>query len=65
MMGLGITEILLVSLVVIFFFGAKKIPIIAKGLGTGIRNFKGELKKPEITNDDETAEDALETEESY
>ena len=65
MMDLGITEILLVSLVVIFFFGAKKIPIIAKGLGTGIRNFKGELKKPEITNDDETAEDALETEESY
>ena len=65
MMGLGITEILLVSLVVIFFFGAKKIPIIAKGLGTGIRNFKGELKKPEITNDDETAEDALETKESY
>ena len=65
MMGLGITEILLISLFVILFFGAKKIPIMAKGLGKGIRNFKGELKKPEITNDDETAEDALETKESY
>ncbi|HIF38155.1 MAG TPA: twin-arginine translocase TatA/TatE family subunit [Gemmatimonadetes bacterium] len=66
MMGLGITEILLIFLFVIFFFGgAKKIPMIAKGLGTGIRNFKGELKKPESTNDDETSENSSDTEESY
>ncbi|MDE0806331.1 MAG: twin-arginine translocase TatA/TatE family subunit [Longimicrobiales bacterium] len=65
MMGLGFGEVLLILLILLFFFGAKKIPIMAKGLGTGIRNFKGELKKPESTNDDETTEDSIETEESY
>lgn len=44
MFGLGIWEITLVILVVLLFFGAKRIPQIGKGLGEGIRNFKGGLK---------------------
>ncbi len=33
-------EIILVLAVVLILFGAKKIPELAKGLGTGIREFK-------------------------
>jgi len=44
---LGFTEILLVALVLLFFFGAKRIPEIAKGLGGGIKGFKSEIKEPE------------------
>jgi sec-independent protein translocase protein TatA len=44
MFGLG--ETLLILAVVVLFFGAGRLPQIAKGLGHGIRNFKGELKAP-------------------
>ena len=38
--GLGGQELLLIFLAVIFLFGAKKIPELARGLGKGIREFK-------------------------
>ena len=38
--GIGPWEILLVFLVVLLLFGAKRIPEIAKGLGKGITEFK-------------------------
>jgi sec-independent protein translocase protein TatA len=37
---LGGHEILIILLIVILLFGAKKIPELAKGLGTGIKEFK-------------------------
>ena len=59
-------ELLLLSLAIIatpgilgllvLVFGAKKIPLIARGLGQGIRNFKGELKAPE--DDPESRDDS-------
>lgn len=39
-MSFGIGEILLVLALVVLFFGAKRIPQIARGVGEGIRNFK-------------------------
>jgi sec-independent protein translocase protein TatA len=42
--GLGVGELLLIVLVLLFFFGAKRIPEIAKGIGGGIKTFKAELK---------------------
>jgi sec-independent protein translocase protein TatA len=39
-MGLGSTEIVLILFVVLLLFGGKKIPELAKGLGSGIKNFK-------------------------
>ena len=36
----GMGEWLLIGLVVLVFFGARKIPEFAKGLGRGIREFK-------------------------
>ncbi len=38
--GLGMSEILLIALVVLLFFGGKKIPELMKGLGKGVRSFK-------------------------
>lgn len=34
------TEILIIALVVLLFFGGKKIPELMKGLGKGVRSFK-------------------------
>ncbi len=34
------SEILLIALVVLLFFGGKKIPEMMKGLGKGVRSFK-------------------------
>jgi sec-independent protein translocase protein TatA len=47
--GLGGQEVLLILLVILIFFGAKKIPELARGLGKGIREFKDATK--EIKND--------------
>lgn len=38
--GLGMQEILLIVLVVLLFFGGKKIPELMKGIGKGVRSFK-------------------------
>lgn len=38
--GLGMQEVLLIALVVLLFFGGRKIPELMKGLGKGIRSFK-------------------------
>ena len=38
--GIGVQELLLIFLVVLLLFGAKRIPDIANGLGKGIRDFR-------------------------
>ncbi|MEQ9468647.1 MAG: twin-arginine translocase TatA/TatE family subunit [Ekhidna sp.] len=45
----GWTEMLIIALFIIIFFGAKKIPEIARGMGKGIREFKDATK--EIKNE--------------
>jgi sec-independent protein translocase protein TatA len=40
---MGVMELLLIGGGILLFFGAKKIPTLARGLGEGIRNFKGEM----------------------
>jgi sec-independent protein translocase protein TatA len=37
---LGPTELLLILAIVLVFFGGRKIPEIARGLGEGIRHFR-------------------------
>lgn len=51
--GLGTTEVLVIMVVILVFFGAKRIPELARGLGKGIREFKDATK--EIKNDIENA----------
>lgn len=40
MANFGLTEILLILAVVVLLFGARKIPELMKGIGTGIKEFK-------------------------
>ncbi len=50
MFGIGTTEILLITLLVILLFGAKKLPELAKSFGSGIKEFKKEFKEINVTN---------------
>lgn len=43
--NMGGYEILLILVVILIFFGAKKIPELARGLGRGIREFKDATKE--------------------
>ena len=56
--NLGAGEIILILLVILILFGAKKIPELAKGLGKGMSEFKKGLKdvEDEIKNADKDAE---------
>jgi len=40
MPSLGATEVILIVLVFILLFGAKKIPELMRGLGSGLKEFK-------------------------
>ena len=43
--GLGVTELVLILLIVLLVFGAGKLPQIGDALGKSIRNFKSATKK--------------------
>ena len=47
------SEVLLIALVVLLFFGGKKIPELMKGLGKGVRSFKEGMNN--IENDIENS----------
>lgn len=42
--GVGFQEVLLIALVVLLFFGGKKIPELMKGLGRGVKSFKDGMR---------------------
>lgn len=45
--GVGFQEVLLIALVVLLFFGGKKIPELMKGLGKGVKSFKDGMRDVE------------------
>jgi sec-independent protein translocase protein TatA len=45
--GLGMTEMILIFMVVLLLFGAKRLPEIGSSLGKGIREFKSSVKEIE------------------
>ncbi len=54
--NLGTPEILIIGLIILILFGAKRIPEFMQGLGKGVREFKkaardiqDEIEKPEET----------------
>lgn len=52
MFGLGTTELILILVIVVIFFGAGKLPEVGAGIAKGIRNFKHNLKdEPAKDND--------------
>jgi sec-independent protein translocase protein TatA len=40
MFRLGVPELLIIGVLILFLFGGKKLPEMGKGIGEGIRNFK-------------------------
>lgn len=42
--NIGTTEIVVIAVVVLIFFGGKKLPELAKGVGDAIREFKKSSK---------------------
>lgn len=60
MPNLGPTELIILLVIVLLLFGAKRIPELAKGLGTGMREFKnsssGKYEEVENDKDEEKAE---------
>jgi sec-independent protein translocase protein TatA len=58
--SLGLSELLVILVIVVIVFGASKLPQLGKGLGEGISNFRDGLKgkdepKPLPKADDKTA----------
>lgn len=64
MFGLGTPEIILIAIVILVLFGAKKIPDLMSGMGKGIKEFKkassdfgDELKGDKVTRSVSADED--------
>ncbi len=38
--NLGVTELIIIAVLLILFFGARKLPELAQGIGKGIREFR-------------------------
>ena len=59
LLTIGWAEILLIALIILLLFGAKKIPELMKGMGKGVKSFKDGLngvEEPEIKEDKEKKE---------
>jgi sec-independent protein translocase protein TatA len=62
----GTTEIIIIAIIILVLFGAKRIPELAKGLGQGIKEFRkasNDIKK-EIEDSSRDIDDAVNSEET-
>ena len=61
MFGLGLPELIIILIIVLIVFGAKRLPDIGAGIGQGIRNFKDATSK--VDKDDQKKIDDNQAEE--
>jgi len=52
--SIGPTELILILLIVIIIFGAKKLPELGKSIGEGIKNFKKSVNEGKSDDKDST-----------
>ncbi|HBQ60568.1 MAG TPA: twin-arginine translocase TatA/TatE family subunit [Balneolaceae bacterium] len=59
--GIGAPEVLIIAIFVLVFFGAKRIPELARGVGQGIKEFRQASKdiKQEIEESSRDINDAV------
>ena len=53
---LGATELIVILLIVVLLFGARKIPDLARSLGEGIKNFRTGIKGSDNDTKDDGAD---------
>lgn len=53
---IGTTELLIIAIVALLFFGGKKIPELMRGLGAGIKSFKDGMKDGEVADKEQKTE---------
>jgi sec-independent protein translocase protein TatA len=59
LLRIGWVEILVIALIVLLLFGARKIPELMRGMGKGVKSFKDGMngvEEPEIKEDKEKKE---------
>lgn len=56
MFGLGMQELIIIFVIIMVLFGAKKLPEMGKGLGRGIREFKNATNQMGDDNDEKNVE---------
>jgi len=52
--SIGPTELILILLIVIIIFGAKKLPDLGRSIGEGIKNFKKSVNEAKDSDKDKT-----------
>jgi sec-independent protein translocase protein TatA len=60
MFGLGIQELIIILVIVMILFGAKRLPELASGMGKAVKNFKKATTEPDeidITPNKKSVED--------
>ena len=57
MFGLGPTELIIVGVIIVFIFGAKRLPEIGKGLGGALKEFKNVKKDIGLNNEKEAGDE--------
>jgi len=48
---IGVTELVIILVIIVILFGVNKLPKLGKGLGEGIRNFKDSVRTGEGADD--------------
>ncbi|MFV0505526.1 MAG: twin-arginine translocase TatA/TatE family subunit [Bacteroidales bacterium] len=49
----GVSEIIIIAVLILLLFGGRKIPELMKGIGEGIKGFKKESKNDDTDKDDD------------
>lgn len=64
MFGLGPTELIIIAVIVLLIFGAKRLPEIGKGVGGAIKEFRNVKKELTSTEKDDKNQEGVSTQES-
>ena len=59
--GLGLPELIIIAVILLLFFGPKRLPSLFRSIGTSVRELKDGLNTPANESDKSTAEAANDT----
>ena len=62
--SIGMPELIIGLVVILLLFGAKRVPELARGLGSGVREFKKGTQEGEVKDKEEKKDEELEASEN-